>query len=464
LRDATGAEDIVSEIAAAAASDDSEPDSAALQAWADETRSILRADTTIHLGDWKSAPVGKAIQLVLARPEPARFKGWLDDQPALSPAVWWSAATLCGLIHGYRRLDMQFRGDAAQRRLLAVHAASASVAPEPMWSDAPTAAPRWRRDSGRFVLSWAGTDFASKLEHPRGRWYGADMGAPDVRRAAREMSRRLGWPCLHRELVVADDTLALAGPGEIEVTSEPSRSVAVRGKVRVRLPSQTVLEDIVDADEFRRCLVTEGGAHIPEPPTPRGPVLGHPEVPGLLYTPEFLSPSEEAELVARLDRAEWLPDLQRRVQHYGWRYNYKARQVDASMRLGPLPPWAKQLAQRLAARGLLPHLADQVIVNEYCGKQGISKHVDCAPCFADGVAMISLLESWEMVFKEQRGGRKVPHRLERRSVAVMTGDARYRWTHEIPKRLTEPGGVRRQRRISVTFRKVNETAARSYGR
>ena len=39
----------------------------------------------------------------------------------------------------------------------------------------------------------------------------------------------------------------------------------------------------------------------------------------------------------------------------------------------------------------------------------------------------------------------------------MTGDARYRWTHEIPKRKYEPGPagrVERRRRISLTFRKV----------
>ena len=61
-----------------------------------------------------------------------------------------------------------------------------------------------------------------------------------------------------------------------------------------------------------------------------------------------------------------------------------------------------------------------------------------------------------MVFRE-RGegrGRNVILRLDRRSAAVMTGDARYRWTHEIPKRKNEPGRVARGRRISLTFRKV----------
>ena len=69
--------------------------------------------------------------------------------------------------------------------------------------------------------------------------------------------------------------------------------------------------------------------------------------------------------------------------------------------------------------------------------------------------MLSLLESWEMIFRKGgKAGKRVSKLLARRSVAVISGDARYKWTHEIPSRLTEPGGLRRQRRISVTFRKV----------
>ena len=180
------------------------------------------------------------------------------------------------------------------------------------------------------------------------------------------------------------------------------------------------------------------------------------EVSGLTYVPDFLGEREETDLVGAIDQAEWISDLQRRVQHYGWRYDYRARQVDASMRLGPLPEWAARLARKLASKRLLTELPDQVIVNEYVGDQGISRHVDAETSFADGIATISLLESWEMVFRERgrQGGRKVEQRLDRRSAAIMTGDARYRWTHEIPKRKNEPGRIPRGRRLSLTFRKV----------
>ena len=183
-------------------------------------------------------------------------------------------------------------------------------------------------------------------------------------------------------------------------------------------------------------------------------------VPGLSYVPDFLSAHEETELVAAIDGSGWISELQRRVQHYGWRYDYQARQIDASMRLGPLPEWAALLARRLVSSRLLADLPDQLIVNEYVGDQGISRHVDNEPGFADGIATISLLESWEMVFRErgEQRGRKVTRRLDRRGAAIMTGDARYRWTHEIPKRKYEPGRVKRGRRISLTFRKVRVPA------
>ena len=83
-----------------------------------------------------------------------------------------------------------------------------------------------------------------------------------------------------------------------------------------------------------------------------------------------------------------------------------------------------------------------------------------SPGFADGIVTISLLESWEMVFRP-RGSQKpkVSKRLERGSALVLTGAARYDWTHEIPTRKNErdPSSGKREkrnRRISLTFRRV----------
>lgn len=474
---ALAAVDITRKIAAMAAGGDSIADEIALSRWVDETQRILHADTTIHLDDWTITPVGKAIQLVLARPIPTSFRTWIEDLPDLPPTIWWSAATLCGLLHGYRRLDGHFRGGATQSRLLAIHAQRISDSPksEVVWPGTPTDAPAWRRESEKTILSWGGEDFSGKAETLRGRWYVADMTDPDVGRAAEAMARRNGW--MERNLVLS---APLQEPGDA---------------LQIRLPRSAKIEEVFDPDTFRHCIATERFI-VPGPPPSRrsvvqprqtdasGLVSGSDflgsrektgrlvaatdasaengrrsvhrdqiEIPGFFSIPDFLNETEEAELVSIINTSEWQLDLKRRVQHYGWRYNYKSRRIDVSMRLGPLPSWAAKLAERLAERAILPHVADQVIVNEYIRDQGISKHKDCIPCFADGIAMISLLESWEMVFRNE--GLKTSRILEQRSVAVMTGDARYRWTHEIPSRLSEPREFQRQRRISITFRKVN---------
>ena len=180
---------------------------------------------------------------------------------------------------------------------------------------------------------------------------------------------------------------------------------------------------------------------------------GEPSVPGLVYRRDFLSAHEQRSLLARIDGQPWRSDLRRRVQHYGWRYDYRARAVDASMRLGPLPGWAAALADRLVREELVARPPDQLIVNEYVGAQGIARHVD-APGFADGIVSISLGEAWQMMFRN--GDRRVALVLACGSALVLFGEARYRWTHEIPARRFEPGPPRfeRGRRVSLTFRRV----------
>ena len=59
--------------------------------------------------------------------------------------------------------------------------------------------------------------------------------------------------------------------------------------------------------------------------------------PGAIYINNFLSPGEEADITRLLDEGRWNSDLKRRVQHFGYRYDYKARAVTQVSYLGPLP-------------------------------------------------------------------------------------------------------------------------------
>ena len=183
-----------------------------------------------------------------------------------------------------------------------------------------------------------------------------------------------------------------------------------------------------------------------------------PAVPGLGVIENFLSAEEQAECVERVGAAadQWRNDLSRRVQHYGWRYDYKARAITPDMHIGALPEWLSRLAQKLYDEsGLFDRKPEQVIVNEYLPGQGIAMHID-HPGFGPTVCTISLLDDWEMDFSDNWKDRR-PALLQRGSCVSLTGDARSVWQHGIAPRKTEimVGGRRsRQRRLSLTFRTV----------
>ena len=429
------------------------------QTWLDRTLRIVAADETITCDGWRRNGAGLAIRLALLRPDPVRFKSWSTDLPGLPPAVWWAAATLCGWRHGYRALDRKFRGDTSLQEFLATRALEAS------WPDGGSAALppsrqsslERRREEGCFTLAWRGHPVLRKRWHSRAKWYGTNLTDAVAGRAARDLADRMEWPCIKRQLPLPEGRVGTVGGGHLLVDRD---ALVVKGEKSLLLPRGVDVDEQFDPAEFRRRLATEAGV-VPDPPEASRRQPEH-DIPGLMYKPEFITKDEETRLLACIDGAEWSTELQRRVQHYGWRYDYKQRQIDESMRLGELPEWARELARRLVNEGFMKELPDQVIVNEYRGRQGISRHIDQPQSFAEHVATISLLETWGMVFRRRDSREKVEIPLERRSVAVLTGDARYKWTHEIPQRkselLADQWGKRRRversRRLSVTFRMV----------
>ncbi len=180
-------------------------------------------------------------------------------------------------------------------------------------------------------------------------------------------------------------------------------------------------------------------------------------VPGLRYQADYLSSVEQTEFLDIIERQPWITDLKRRVQHYGYRYNYTHRTVDPEMYLGPLPEWAAGLAERLHGDGFVVRTPDQLIVNEYEPGQGISSHVDCVPCFGDTILSLSLGSPCVMLFTRVKSAEKVPILVEPGSLVVMQDDARYAWKHSIPPRKTDvyqDRTIQRGRRVSLTFRNI----------
>ncbi|KIJ57140.1 hypothetical protein M422DRAFT_23242 [Sphaerobolus stellatus SS14] len=116
----------------------------------------------------------------------------------------------------------------------------------------------------------------------------------------------------------------------------------------------------------------------------------------------------------------------------------------------------------------------QAILNYYDPGEGITPHVDLLKRFGDGIVGLSLGSGTVMTFQYvgKEGGDKGHEKrrydiyLPERSVIVLTGEARYEWTHGIEERKVDyveelesgPDGVRkyscieREPRTSITIR------------
>jgi len=57
------------------------------------------------------------------------------------------------------------------------------------------------------------------------------------------------------------------------------------------------------------------------------------DIAGLSYVADYVSPAEQADLLNSIDQQLWLNELKRRVQHYGYKYDYKKRAVESGMYL-----------------------------------------------------------------------------------------------------------------------------------
>ena len=185
-----------------------------------------------------------------------------------------------------------------------------------------------------------------------------------------------------------------------------------------------------------------------------------PAIPGLRYIPDFIESDVHDRLWAAADTGRWLTGadypgtaVSRRVQIYGYSYEHRSR---STYRIGELPAWGSEMAERLWCSGLTPMCSNQVVVNDYPPGSGIFEHVD-AELFGDSVVSLSLGSTCVMQFKERHTTATEELLLEPRSALVLSEAARYEWTHRIWPRTSDVWlgkDIPRSRRISITFRSV----------
>ena len=177
---------------------------------------------------------------------------------------------------------------------------------------------------------------------------------------------------------------------------------------------------------------------------------------GFLYEDNFLSESEETELLRRIESLQLEPyefrgyKARRRVASYGTNYGTLAANSNAEER--PIPDFLFAIRDRAAAfAGVAADEIAQAMITEYSPGTPIGWHRD-RPQF-ETIVGISLASSCRMRLKPYRGeGKIISKILEPRSIYAMRGVARSEFVHSIPA----VGKLR----YSITFRTLAKNRAK----
>ncbi|XP_076384941.1 tRNA (carboxymethyluridine(34)-5-O)-methyltransferase ALKBH8 isoform X3 [Megalopta genalis] len=185
--------------------------------------------------------------------------------------------------------------------------------------------------------------------------------------------------------------------------------------------------------------------------------------PGLRLIENIITEEEENHLLSTID---WTNeesvsyDLKhRKVKHFGYEFQYNSNEVNPDIPITPIPEEYQFLQMLFKQYHNVSYEYDQLTINHYLPGQGIPPHVDTHSVFEDSILSLSLGSACIMDFK--RDDEKVNILLPPRSLLIMSGEARYAWSHGICPRhndivkstdgtTTQPRGTR----VSFTFRKV----------
>jgi alkylated DNA repair dioxygenase AlkB len=172
---------------------------------------------------------------------------------------------------------------------------------------------------------------------------------------------------------------------------------------------------------------------------------------GLTYIPNFLTQEEIKELYTYLEKEKWSGISHRvdsrEVVQYGYIYAYDR---SGMTKTDPVPERYLKLLKRVDNKSV--DKIDQLIINKYKADQGISPHVDHVKYFSDTVICISIGREVEVIFTSENKEHIYKLKVESGSLYIMTGDARYKYTHSIEAREKEG-----ELRYSLTFRHVIAT-------
>jgi alkylated DNA repair protein alkB family protein 8 len=183
---------------------------------------------------------------------------------------------------------------------------------------------------------------------------------------------------------------------------------------------------------------------------------------GFTLIENYITEYQEQELLNFIYTQPWSNlILTRRIQQYGFAYNYRSSTLEAA------PPVPKLITSYLrdidTTTGIVTPWSKnntQILINEYEPPRGIAAHVD-AKIFGEQVMSLSLASDVALTFA--RNNFSLDVFIPRRSLFILEKEARYLWTHAIKERkkdkcvnyfTSQTVKFTRNIRVSITIRTV----------
>lgn len=175
------------------------------------------------------------------------------------------------------------------------------------------------------------------------------------------------------------------------------------------------------------------------------------EAPGFYLFPEFISKEEEVQILEEIDSQSWETSER----------DPSRRSLKFDQNSDAFPSFTSKICDRILrdvnSMGLFPGLGTYrlgnvehtgLLINEYNQKDSLRFHFDDRHMYKE--LLFGLSMGCDCVFSLLREPKRVDILLPARSLYVLSGQSRYQFKHGIMK-----GGIKGERRVSITVRGIN---------
>jgi alkylated DNA repair protein alkB family protein 4 len=174
---------------------------------------------------------------------------------------------------------------------------------------------------------------------------------------------------------------------------------------------------------------------------------------GIYLAPDFLTETEENDLLNSIDNDIWISSQSGRLkQDFGIKINFKKQTIKTKYFTG-MPMYSKFLLERLQTHRLLNDFQSVELCHlDYRPERGshIDPHIDDTWIWGERLITINLLSNTILCLipNEKTTNQIIYIPLPRRWMIVLYGDARYEYKHAIQRQHIQ------ERRLAVTFREL----------